>query len=299
MRTLRYATMILVSWVILALSPISASAQYGDYTEAEFKCVAKAVWYEGGSSGKQTTEEQKLGAYTMLMRKKKVLADPYLERDWGGPDMCSIIKYPKQYSYHSFSYSRIAPVTGDLWVRAQCKLPLTGRLSSCQLWETTKEAVQEVMQGLKDGTYAPPEGFGDEGKETESYVMKGCIESDDPERIRLCTEKFKVKDSSRCYFKVALVLFPNQMPVPESRAHVYYRKKTLEEAITTLHDVPPVCKNARRTVGIMYQSHLAWIAYHGRLDEIPPKPIVEKAPAPEQTKKKIQKKRKKKRGAKR
>ena len=60
-----------------------ADAQYGPYSEAEFKCGAPALYYEGGST-RVTYEEQAIMIYSIMVRGKKAAADPNFKRDFGG-----------------------------------------------------------------------------------------------------------------------------------------------------------------------------------------------------------------------
>ncbi|MDE2021867.1 MAG: hypothetical protein KGI71_03050 [Patescibacteria group bacterium] len=231
------------------------------YSENEFKCMALALWHEGGSTF-ATQEELKLMAHTVIVRSRA--KDWYQRRDWGGPDICSVVHKKEhgvcQYSYYCTRHATESPVPGYLWgeLKASILSPV-GQPTARDLWERAKRAAREVLDG-----WTPT----DEMVRADTYLHKCSTQFAPPD----CSPRLVASQVAKCWFALEQVLIPGQSPVPADRKHVYYRRKTFEEVKSSITAAPPECgssdEDERRRltheVSIVHEAQREWIDHPDR-----------------------------------
>ncbi len=255
------------------------------YTEAEYKCVAKALWHEGGSTMGLALQlnkdgarlELRLMAYSMVLR---ALNDHwYYRRDWGGPDLCAVIRHRIgrvcQYSFVCTNAVNQEPAeVKTRWqtVLEQLKEPIIviiGKtkekyeqwISDREKWEEVKSAARDALHffdtnGSQTHPWEPPAEYKD-ATTYQHYCSEPRYYEDS------CDQRLVSNDRSKCYFALSQVALDTG-ELPQRRKHVFYRELSLDEIRTRVEGEPPeICTKgeAPRTLEIMrtsWRERLKW-----------------------------------------
>src|SRR3989344_4923689 len=264
--SLKYCLAAALAVGAISLSVGSAFAR--TYSEEEYKCVAKALWFEYGSTaGKRlkkktevAREELRLIAHSIVVRGQA--SHWYNRKDWGGPNLCDVIKKKTggvcQYSYMCTSAVREQPIPGNLWETlieaitapiksviettkekaADIKAMIQQNLTDREKWEEVKRAARDPLKYRGTKQSAPPPQPWDPPQQyaaTDTY-QESC--SEPAYYADTCDERIVSGPRSKCYFALEGVLLERGQ-LPAGRRHTFYRRVPIGEVRGKIREEQP------------------------------------------------------------
>jgi hypothetical protein len=272
---------------------VSAASAERIYTEDELKCAVEALYYENGSSMRLKNFEERYEEYLRIIAHTlKVRAEtlnPYLRSDWGGPDLCNVIRKRtgSTYQYSYLRHPHPVPLKEEPWsylqqllkglplpilifppTKPEPELPAevildesTGKVYEKDLWERAERAAYAVFR----------EGWKPRGEMAlaDTYWHKCLLKDFRPEEPKRCGSLKLASGANLCWHSLEQVIIPGQQGIHRLQKHVFSRRVSLEEQAERLM-LPPTeeCENQPAEVEKIHSAWRYWLPkeYEARLN---------------------------------